>query len=134
MRIALTLATRVAPGGVFLVFGGDEFVNHARNVRAFTLYGLPAPSAFSYAIGSLEVIGALALLCGIALLPAAVVLAGDMVGAIVVSGVALGELVSLTIAPTMLAAMLLLIGREWSARRMAVNSAMDQPAVADAGA
>jgi uncharacterized membrane protein YphA (DoxX/SURF4 family) len=117
MRIAMTLMTRLVPGGVFLVFGVDEFVNHARNVSSFSLYGLPAPSAFSYAIGSLEIVGALALLSGIALLPAALALAGDMVGAIVVSGIALGELVSLTLAPAMLGAMLLLIARELSARR-----------------
>jgi hypothetical protein len=100
-----------------LVFGADEFVNHGRNARSFALYGLPHPSAFSYAIGSLEIVGALALVSGIALLPAAVALAGDMVGAIVVSGIALGELVSLILAPAMLVAMLTLIARERSARR-----------------
>jgi uncharacterized membrane protein YphA (DoxX/SURF4 family) len=119
MTIALTVVTRLVPGGVFLVFGGDEFVNHGRNARSFMLYGLPAPSAFSYAIGSLEIVGALALLSGIALLPVAVALAGDMIGAIVVSGIALGELVSLTLAPAMLAAMMLLIARELSGRRAA---------------
>jgi hypothetical protein len=40
-----------------------------------------------------------------------------MVGAIVVSGIALGELLSLTLAPAMLAAMLVLIARELSGRR-----------------
>jgi hypothetical protein len=64
-------------------------------------------------------VGALALISGIALLPVAVALAGDMVGAIVVSGIALGELVSLTLAPAMLAAMLVLIARELSGRRAA---------------
>ena len=110
-RLALVL-TRLAPAVVFFIFGADEFVNHSRNVRSFALYGLPSPSAFSYAIGTLEIVGALALFSGIALLPAAVALAGDMVGAIVVSGIALGELVSLTLAPAMLAAMLVLIVRE----------------------
>jgi hypothetical protein len=37
-----------------------------------------------------------------------------MVGAITVSGITLGELVSLTLAPAMLAAMLVLIARELS--------------------
>jgi uncharacterized membrane protein YphA (DoxX/SURF4 family) len=111
-RLALTVGTRLVPGVIFVVFGADEFVNHARNVRSFTLYGLPSPSAFSYAVGTLEIVGALALLSGIALLPVAVALAGDMVGAIVVSGIALGELVSLTLAPAMLVAMLVLIVRE----------------------
>jgi uncharacterized membrane protein YphA (DoxX/SURF4 family) len=117
MTLFLTVGTRFLPAGVFLVFGADEFVNHARNARSFRLYGLPDPSAFSYAIGSLEIVGALALLSGVALLPAAVVLAGDMVGAIVVSGIALGELVSLTLAPAMLVAMLTLIAREGCDRR-----------------
>jgi uncharacterized membrane protein YphA (DoxX/SURF4 family) len=117
MALFLTVGTRFLPAGVFLLFGADEFVNHARNVRSFGLYGLPDPSAFSYGIGSLEIVGALALVSGIALLPAAVVLAGDMVGAIVVSGIALGELVSLTLAPAMLVAMLTLIARECRNRR-----------------
>jgi uncharacterized membrane protein YphA (DoxX/SURF4 family) len=111
---AVTVGTRLGPGIVFLVFGADEFVNHSRNVHSFTMYGLPSPSLFSYAIGTLEIVGALALISGIALLPVAVALAGDMVGAIVVSGIALGELVSLTLAPAMLAAMLVLIARELS--------------------
>jgi uncharacterized membrane protein YphA (DoxX/SURF4 family) len=111
-RFALTVGTRLAPGVVFLVFGADEFVNHSRNVDSFTMYGLPSPSLFSYAIGTLEIVGALALISGIALVPVAIALAGDMVGAIVVSGIALGELVSLTLAPAMLAAMLVLIARE----------------------
>jgi uncharacterized membrane protein YphA (DoxX/SURF4 family) len=116
-RLLLTVTTRLAPAVVFLIFGADEFVNHARNVRSFTAYGLPSPSAFSYGIGTLEIVGALALISGIALLPAAIALAGDMVGAIVVSGIALGELVSLTLAPAMLGAMLVLIVRELRGRR-----------------
>jgi uncharacterized membrane protein YphA (DoxX/SURF4 family) len=122
MRLVLTVCTRLVPAGVFVVFGADEFVSHGRNARSFALYGLPDPSLFSYAIGSLEIVGALALLCGIALLPAAVALAGDMVGAIVVSGIALGELVSLTLAPAMLVAMLTLIARELSDRRARARS------------
>ena len=40
---------------------------------------------------------------------AALVLAGDMVGAIIVSGIAKGEIVSLTLAPAELAAMLIVL-------------------------
>jgi uncharacterized membrane protein YphA (DoxX/SURF4 family) len=121
-RFFLNVFTRFVPAGVFLVFGADEFVNHGRNARSFAIYGLPDPSAFSYAIGSLEIVGALALLSGVALLAAAVALAGDMVGAIIVSGIALGELVSLTLAPAMLVAMLTLIARELSNRRTRARS------------
>ena len=42
---------------------------------------------------------------------AALVLAGDMVGAVVVSGIGLGELVSLTLAPAELVICLLLFWR-----------------------
>ncbi len=114
----MTASTRLVPGVVFVVFGTDEFVNHSRNVRSFTLYGLPAPSVFSYAIGTIEIVGGLALIAGVALLAVALALAGDMVGAIVFSGIALGELVSLTLAPAMLAAMVVLIARELRGRRV----------------
>jgi NAD(P)-dependent dehydrogenase (short-subunit alcohol dehydrogenase family) len=63
--LAVTVLTRLAPGVIFFLFGADEFVNHARNVRSFALYGLPSPSAFSYGIGTLEIIGALALFAGV---------------------------------------------------------------------
>lgn len=79
--------------------------------------GLPSPSLFSFGIGTLEIVGALTLISGIALLPMTVALAGDMLGAIVVSGIALGELVSLTLALAMLAAMIVLIARELGGRR-----------------
>jgi uncharacterized membrane protein YphA (DoxX/SURF4 family) len=111
-RLSLTIAVRLAPAVVFTAFGIDEYTNHARNTRSFALYGLPAPSTFSYAIGALEILGAVALVSGIGLLPAALALAGDMVGAIVVSGIAHGEVVSLTLAPAMLVAMLVLIGQQ----------------------
>jgi uncharacterized membrane protein YphA (DoxX/SURF4 family) len=46
---------------------------------------------------------------GVLTRPAALVLAGDMIGAIVVSGLAKGELISLTLAPAELVAMLVLL-------------------------
>jgi hypothetical protein len=49
---------------------------------------------------------------------AADVLAGDMVGAIVVSGIARGEIISLTLAPAQLLAMRLLV---WTGGRHALE-------------
>jgi putative oxidoreductase len=46
-----------------------------------------------------EVVGGLLLVLGFLTRPAALVLAGDMVAAIALSGIALGEIVSLTVAP-----------------------------------
>jgi putative oxidoreductase len=100
---------RLASGGVFLAFGLGKFLNHASELASFKSYGLPAPGAFVVAIGAVELVGGLLLIAGVLTRAAAVALAGDMVGAIVVSGVAKGELISLTLAPAELGAVLLLL-------------------------
>lgn len=46
---------------------------------------------------------------GVLTRPAALVLAGDMIGAIVVSGIAKGEMISLTLAPAELVVMLVVL-------------------------
>ena len=46
-------------------------------------YGLPSPGLFAYAVGVLEVVGGAFLIAGLLTRPAAALLAGDMVGAIV---------------------------------------------------
>jgi putative oxidoreductase len=94
---------------VFVVFGIGKFVNHGSELASFKSYGLPAPEAFVVAIGLVELVGGLLLMAGVLTRPAALVLAGDMIGAIVVSGIAKGELISLTLAPAELAAMVALL-------------------------
>ena len=103
------LLLRLASGGVFVAFGLGKFVNHASELASFKSYGLPAPAVFVLVIGVIELVGGLLLIAGVFTRPAAVALAGDMVGAIVVSGIAKGELISLTLAPAELVAMLLLL-------------------------
>jgi putative oxidoreductase len=58
-------------------------------------------------------VGGLLLILGLATRLSALVLAADMVGAIVVSGIKEGEPISLTLAPALLVVMLLLL---WSSR------------------
>jgi putative oxidoreductase len=106
---AVLLALRLAAGGVFVVFGAGKFVNHASELASFKAYGLPAPEVFVVVIGVIELVGGILLIVGLATRPAALVLAGDMIGAIVVSGIGLGELVSLTLAPAQLAICLFLM-------------------------
>jgi putative oxidoreductase len=108
-RADLALAARIAGGAVFVVFGAGKFVNHASEVDSFRTYGLPSPDAFVYAIGVIEVVGGLLLMVGLLTRLAALVLAGDMVGAIIASGINRGELVSLTVAPAELAVCLYLV-------------------------
>ena len=91
-RAVVALLGRLAGGAVFVVFGLGKFVNHSSELTSFHAYGLPAPDAFVYVIGVIEFVGGLLLMLGLLTRPAAVVLGGDMVGAIVVSGIGLGEL------------------------------------------
>lgn len=100
-----TLAIRWAAAIVFVIFGAGKFANHASELASFRLYGLPAPDAFTDVIGALEIVGGLLLAGGLRVRAAAVALAADMVGAIVVSGIGHGETISLTLAPALLAAM-----------------------------
>jgi putative oxidoreductase len=105
---ALSVA-RWTSGAVFLLFGAGKFVNHASEASSFRTYGLPLPNVFSDAIGVLELFGGVLLAAGLATRAVAVLLAGDMVGAFVVSGLLRGETVSLTLAPTLLVAMVVLV-------------------------
>ena len=102
---AAVAVARVAAGAVFVVFGIGKFSQHATEVDSFRTYGLPSPDALVYAIGVLEVVGGLMLIAGLLTRLAALALAGDMVGAIAVSGIKEGEVISLTLAPALLATM-----------------------------
>ena len=104
----LTL-TRWASGAIFVVFGIGKFVSHASEASSFMAYGLPFPGAFAAGIGVLELVGGVMLVLGFATRAVAILLAGDMVGAIIVSGLLRDETVSLTLAPALLVAMLVLV-------------------------
>jgi putative oxidoreductase len=103
------LGLRLLAGGVFVAFGAGKFVNHASELASFKTYGLPAPEVFVIVIGIIELVGGALLIAGLLTRPAALILAGDMVGAIVSSGIAKGELISLTLAPAELVAMVVLV-------------------------
>lgn len=104
---------------MFVAFGLGKFVNHGSELASFKSYGLPAPELFVVAIGIIELVGGALLIAGVWVRAAALMLAMDMVGAIVVSGLAKGELVSLTLAPAELAAMLVLVRTGPGARALA---------------
>lgn len=105
----LAFLARIASGAVFVAFGVGKFTAHASELASFKTYGLPAPEVFVYVIGVVEIVGGLMLLFGWLVRPVALVLAGDMVGAIVVSGIKEGEIISLTLAPALLVTMIALI-------------------------
>ena len=102
------LAIRLAAGATFVVFGIGKFVEHEHELASFRGYGLPWPEAFVYVVGVLEIAGGLLLVAGLLTTAVALVLAANMLGAIVVSGIGEGETISLTLAPALLVAMLVL--------------------------
>jgi uncharacterized membrane protein YphA (DoxX/SURF4 family) len=108
-RDQFLLVLRLLSGGVFVAFGIGKFVNHPSELASFKSYGLPAPEVFVVVIGAVELVGGLLVMAGVLTRPAALVLAGDMTGAIVVSGIAKGEIISLTLAPAELLVMLVLL-------------------------
>jgi putative oxidoreductase len=116
----LAFGIRLVAAVVFVIFGVGKFVNHPSEVASFRGYGLPAAEAFVYAIGILEIVGGALLAIGVFVRGAALLLAGDMIGAIVLSGLLHDELISQTLAPLMLAAMSFLL---WAgAGRWALDS------------
>ena len=124
-RVLWPAGVRGAAAIVFLIFGVSKFVNHAAELASFRHYPVPAPGTLVYAVGVIEICGGLLLAIGLLTRLAALALAGDMLGAIAVSGLARGEIVSLTLAPLLLAAMIILIrsgGGDWSLdRHLAAN-------------
>ena len=118
--------TRWAAGIIFLIFGVGKFSNHAAELASFRHYPLPAPDTFVYLVGVIELAGGLLLIMGLLTRLAALALAADMIGAIVISGLARWELISLTLAPLLLVAMISLIrfgAGSWSLdRRLALTA------------
>ena len=109
---------RLAAGVVFVIFGLGKFVNHAAELSSFETYGIPWPEVMVYVVGVLEVVGGLALLAGVAVAPVALLMAGNMAVAIVVSGIGEGEVVpSLTLAPLLLIVMGWLLWADSRSRR-----------------
>lgn len=106
---SVAFVMRLIAGGIFVAFGAGKFLNHGSELASFQAYGLPSPDLFVSAIGVVELLGGVALILGLGTRLAAVALAGDMAGAIIVSGLARGEIVSLTVAPAQLLAMLFLL-------------------------
>lgn len=118
---------RIAAGVIFVVFGAGKFVNHASELASFKGYGLPAPDVLVYATGVLEVVAGAALVVQRGVGIAALLLAGDMVAAIAISGIARGEWISLTLAPPLLAVMMQVLWSEVIAPTRAARAGRPAP-------
>jgi uncharacterized membrane protein YphA (DoxX/SURF4 family) len=60
---------RLLAGVVFAFSGTPKFFAHDWEAGHFRTYGLPLPDAFVYLIGTIEILGGLALIAGIAVRP-----------------------------------------------------------------
>jgi len=100
---------RLAAGAILIGFGQSKFAHHAKEVRAFDRYGLPAPDVFTYTIGTVELVGGILLVLGLLTRIVAFGLAGNMVGALATGGRVDGGFVNLALAPMLLVAMLFLV-------------------------
>ena len=62
---AIALVLRVGASAILIGFGQSKFAHNAKEVRAFHRYGLPAPEVFTYAIGTVELVGGVLLVLGL---------------------------------------------------------------------
>lgn len=103
------LVVRMVAGAVFMGFSLGKFFRHPAEQAAFERYGIPFADVATYLIGSLELIGGLALLVGLLVRPFALALAGNMAGAVTTAGRIEGGPVHLLLAPALLVCMLCLL-------------------------
>ncbi len=112
---------RIVVGVVFVAFSVGKFTRHDAESAAFDRYGLPFPDLTTYAVGVLELVGGLALVTGILIVPFAAMLACNMVGAIVTAGRIEGDIIHLGLAPVLLVSLL------WILRRASVRRSAAAP-------
>ncbi|MCW2966495.1 MAG: DoxX family protein [Solirubrobacteraceae bacterium] len=104
---------RIGTGAVFVVAGLPKLVANGWELHAFRRFGLPVPQAWVIAAGIIEIAGGILLIADRHVTAAALLLAATMGVAVVASGVLQGDVIpSLTLAPALLIACLVLLRRE----------------------
>lgn len=97
---------------IFVIASMPKFVFYGFELEQFERFGLPFPEVLVIVAGVVELLGGVALVRRQAVLPAITVLVPTMFVAIVSSGVLEGDVIpSLTVAPLLLVALLLLLPR-----------------------
>jgi putative oxidoreductase len=106
--IAATVV-RIVTGMLFVAVSIGKFTDRSKEVADFHRFGVPMPGLAVSVVGSVELICGTALVLGLLTRLAALLLAADMVGAIVTAGRVVGGGIHLGLAPTLLVAMLFLL-------------------------
>jgi putative oxidoreductase len=104
-----TTVVRVVTGALFVTFSVGKFADHAQESADFDRYGIPVPDVATVLVGSLELVCGVLLLVGLFTRLAALLLAGNLVGAIATAGRVDGGTFHLGVAPALLVAMLFLV-------------------------
>jgi uncharacterized membrane protein YphA (DoxX/SURF4 family) len=109
---------RVLTGIAFIIGGLPKFVAYNWELDAFVRFGLPAPEAWVIAAGIIEIGCGLLLILDRWVVASAVLLGATMAVAIGVSGIKEGDVIpSLTVAPLLLAACVVLLVRRGAPAR-----------------
>jgi putative oxidoreductase len=115
---ALPTILRIAAGAIFFLFSFGKFFRHEEEARAFDRYGVPWPDVTVTVVGVLEFVGGVLLIVGLLTRPAALALAGNMIGAIGTGGRVDGGPIHLGLAPALLIVMLVLLRTGAGARSL----------------
>ncbi len=102
------LVLRIATGIPLVLFGMGKFVDRAGEVRDFRSFGVPLPSVAVPLAGVIEVLGGIAILVGLLTRPAALVVATNLVVAVLTAGINEGGTFHLVVGPVLLAAMVVI--------------------------
>jgi putative oxidoreductase len=104
----LPTVVRVLTGLFFISTGIGKFADHAKEVNDFRGFEVPWPEVAVPVVGTIELVGGLLLVVGLLTRPAALVLAGNMIGALATAGRVEGGSFHLVYPPVLLVLMIFL--------------------------
>ena len=102
------LVLRIGAGAPLVLIGVGKFVDRASEVRDFRSFGVPVPAVAVPLAGAIEVLGGLAVVIGLLTRPAALLVAANLVGALLTAGVREGGTFHLVVGPVLMIAMLVI--------------------------
>lgn len=100
---------RVVTGAFFVSTSTGKFFDYSKEVDDFRGFDVPWPDVAVPVVGVVELVGGLLLIIGLLMRPAALALAGDMVGALATAGRVEGGSFHLVFPPILLVAMVFLV-------------------------
>jgi putative oxidoreductase len=105
----LPTVVRVVTGVFFVSASTGKFFDYSKEVDDFRKFEVPWPEVAVPAVGTLELVGGILLVIGLLTRPAALLLALDMVGALLTAGRVEGGSFHLVYGPILLVLMIVLV-------------------------